>query len=836
MQNVSRNALAILFLASPLAAQTPDALLVREWVDRPWDRTPPVSASEHGLAVGDVNGDGLLDVFAARDFGVTQQSEALWFGARRGYFVDRSDRITGPFTSANVAALADLDGDGDLDGLVTGENDSTYVYFNQPGVLFVESGAAVPGVLPGGALVIGDPDGDGDLDVFLPSAGGADSYLLNGGIGLFQDASVLLPSTGADSTGGAFGDLDQDGDVDLYVSKRDVSTDPLNEVYLNTGLFFVPGPALPGGGGTDVVLDDLDGNGFLDALTGETLHLNQGGAVFTDASGSLPVGAGALDFDYGDVDGDGNADMLGSELLFLSDGAGGFVDATGNLPARGGGAVSGDFDGDGDVDRLAVSAGSIFPDALAEPLLVLGNGAGGFSDVTTPRQRLPQEAILFGESGRFGDFDGDGDLDLVSAVTLDSPFATFEQKIVSYRNEGLGLFVDQSSLFPTEATNTLDQEVGDFDGDGDVDVLSVGRDDEDGTGGGAILRVNGGGAGFSNVPILCCSNRIEHVAIGDVDNDGDLDFVTGEALFGTAADNLLINDGFGGFTLGALPSPPEDTTGIEIFDLENDGDQDVVAVSATLNHVYRNEGALFFVNVFGQLPFSGANSLAKGDPDGDGDTDLLAEGSFLGWFWRYDGPAGYNAVDPGLPLPVDVSSATFYDANDDGLDDPLFLGPGGDSVLFLSDGVGFAVPAGPSPSTIDGANPGFGDFDSDGDVDLIAGGVVYANLSRQTSFGGTSRIGEDVRIDLWGSAGTPWALAAALGTARIPVGALGVLLLDPLSTAIIAGGVVDANGRVRLDFPLPNDAGLLGVPGYLQAAIGSPLRLTNADVDWIGDF
>lgn len=112
------------------------------------------------LALGDLNGDGFLDLLAAEH----NESTVVWLNDGNASFVDSG--VTLGDVKAWQAALADVDGDGDLDAWLAGEPHSLWLNDGQAG--FTQSGGPLH---DGGTVDLGDLDGDGDLDALLASWG-----------------------------------------------------------------------------------------------------------------------------------------------------------------------------------------------------------------------------------------------------------------------------------------------------------------------------------------------------------------------------------------------------------------------------------------------------------------------------------------------------------------------------------------------------------------------------------------------------------------------------------------------------------------------------------------
>jgi len=346
--------------------------------------------------------------------------------------------------------------------------------------LFTEINPGLP-AMSRPCVVWGDYDGDGDLDVLVAGPGRQDvsvtSIYKNTG-GSFTDSGiVVLPLQFAAA---AWGDFDGDGDLDLAMIGLTTAQVPTMRIYRNDGGIFTP---LTGNftgvyAGT-VTWADYDGDGDLDLLvTGVTttgpvgvpatrLYRNDGGGVFTSVPHPFPdVYLGAVA--WGDYDNDGDLDVVvtGTDgtgalkaALWRNDGAGGFTDAGANLPGMDlGFAAWGDYDGDGDLDLLF---GGNSNDGWITRLY--RNDGGTLTDAN---------AGLLGvlwASAAWGDYDNDGDLDIM-LMGYDATAQTRVSRL--YRNDA-GTFVNSGQTFHDLFLGTLSWM--DYDNDGDLDLLLAGN-------------------------------------------------------------------------------------------------------------------------------------------------------------------------------------------------------------------------------------------------------------------------------------------------------------------------------------------------------------------------
>ena len=228
-------------------------------------------------------------------------------------------------------------------------------------------------------------------------------------------------------------------------------------------------------------------------------------------------------------------------------------------------------------------------------------------------------------------------------------------------------------------------------------------------------------------------------AFGDVDGDGDQD-----AVFGTP-DRLLLNDGRGHFqdaTATHLPPPGPfaSTTGIDLVDLDGDGDLDLVTVhdALTQNRVLTNNGNGVFTDVTATaLPPTAWHGLvqAVGDFDGDGDVDwFTAAGAAKLYFNNGNGVFADVSATHLTGLPNDLGSWSYFpqavgDVDHDGDPDLLVSTFTGSAVLLENLGGGHFAPAVPGLPPFYGNVHRLVDLDGDVDLDILAndGRLVLQN-------------------------------------------------------------------------------------------------------------
>ena len=343
----------------------------------------------------------------------------------------------------NHLRVTDLDGDGDLDLLLVnygdffgGSSDAEplVIYENDGAGSFTNVSATALGNYSGAhhQAAVGDVDGDGDVDLYAPSGDGSAHVLfINDGSGVFTDeAATRLPTAYPQGGAARMGDVDSDGDLDIFAADGYATNGP------------------PFG----------------------HLYLNDGDGVFVESAGAIPTSISGVDIDdvdFADVDRDFDLDLLvnahngGIGALWLNDGQGSFA-AGGSLapPATGNNHYNMspcDVDGDGDLDLWVDNIGGGFTEQLQ-----INDGSGNFSDQTAAR--------VSGNPGSddngvlCADIDDDGDFDGV-VISL----GTAERLLV---NDGAGNFTFVSGAFPAPTNCSLWGEFGDLNGDDRLDLVT----------------------------------------------------------------------------------------------------------------------------------------------------------------------------------------------------------------------------------------------------------------------------------------------------------------------------------------------------------------------------
>jgi len=667
---------------------------------------PPGTAAEFA----DLDDDGDLDLFLVRHFSPCE----LWLNDGTGTFAN-SEQAIGTSGSRRGLALADIDGDDDLDAILplnstTGNNG---IWLNDGSGVFSDSGQVLGSAFTT-SVDVGDLDGDNDLDIVL-GINGRNKIWLNDGNGVFNDSGAVFTTTSTFEV--ALGDLDGDNDLDVFFANGSNSgiLRP-NDVWLNdgSGVFTDSGQLLGTDYSYEVVLADVDRDGDLDAIDGNgagvpnRIWLNNGSGVFNESGTSTgfsrTVGIGVSDLNgdgemdyffaasqgpsevwlgiieapfmadsgqrlggaqgscviHGDIDGDGDLDLAvgttgGRVRIKFNDGTGQFSEQhtalTNGVGNNNEGVGFGDFDADGDLDLIVVN-GEHTSSADRQNRLWLNDGSGNFTLGTTFPEDVPSNTVAV------ADIDGDDDLDFVVG---NAKYASFTGQNQIFFNNGSGSFTAVDALGVDHAQDLV---LADLDGDDDLDAFIVSFNEAN------RVWLNDGAGGFTDTGQMLGNARTTSAATADVDGDGDLDVICGN---NNQSNTLWINDGSGNFTLSGEALGSGATRAVGIIDPNGDGHPDVWigngVNSPAADWVYQNDGAGNFSRVQ-TLESRTSSDLSVGDFAGNEDDDVFtvsANGDHALWSFPVEG-AGLATYLEGFGL---GDSDALSDPDGDGI--PNFL-------------------------------------------------------------------------------------------------------------------------------------------------------------------
>ena len=413
------------------AASAATAWAAGEFTDVAGELGVAVEASSDqgpGCGFADIDSDGDLDIYVVDGLG--DPNRLFRQDGLRNFTEVSSSYGVGDTGWGKSATFADYDNDGDPDLLLTRLGGAITLYRND-GTTFVDvsasAGFAALGSAPYTGAAWADFDNDGWLDVYITRYTAAANRLMrNLGNGTFQD--VATSAGVANATGYGFQpiwfDYDNDRDQDLYIS-NDIFGTP-NALYRNEGNGSFTDVSAASGTGIDmsamgIAVADFDNNGFLDfyvanIATGNVFLTNNGDGTFTERAAELGIEVGDVCWgvDFFDYDHDGWVD------LYVNVASDQYIDEppADDLQSR-------FVPSDGEGPDLA-ARGDAFENKLYRNI-----GGTSFADVSTGSGvENPGRSFC----SAVADYDSDGDLDIYITnwyeFGFDLPTALFENNHV----------------------------------------------------------------------------------------------------------------------------------------------------------------------------------------------------------------------------------------------------------------------------------------------------------------------------------------------------------------------------------------------------------------------
>ncbi len=412
----------------------------------------------------------------------------------------------------------------------------------------------------------GDVDLDGDFDAVFAHGGDQGNiqdriWINNGGVqagtlGVFVDqTSTRFPAIARDGRDIEFVDFDNDADLDIYISNTSTNSNQTNQWFTNLGG------------------KQLGSIGFYSEETASRwVNLALGDSSI---AASQLIGGGFIDWscdcDFGDLDNDGDMD------LFHSTYGGNFG---GNVPSR-------IFlnDGDGHFEEFNPSGFQLTGSNIANGnpgLWCEGNQSANTTNTTGANCDIATRALDID----LGDIDGDFDLDILHGDRNQNPRFFYNRleenggdpSDLAFRDMSNWVFGLQGASWANNSGN-YEQEMGDFDGDNDLDLYGLNWGSPAFN---DIVAPNVGGR-FGTHTILSSSSSDDNEGdFGDYNNDGDLDLFV--ANF-SSTDRLYSNNGSGTFSFVSNATSGLNLHGIgsnrsldaDWCDVDEDGDYDVFA-------------------------------------------------------------------------------------------------------------------------------------------------------------------------------------------------------------------------------------------------------------------
>lgn len=316
----------------------------------------------------------------------------------------------------------------------------------------------------------------------------------------------------------------------------------------------------------------------------------------------------------------------------------------------------------------------------------------------------------------WGDYDNDNDLD---AAVYGDTASSSTNILIFYKNNG-GVFSRDTS-FVISAPAEFSIEWGDYNNDNYPDLLV----------GGTSLRIFiYNGSTFSYIhPLGPSFYPVSDLHWGDFNNDGRDDILY---------QNVVYYNSPNGFIRGQSQPVYFDYAASAVADYDEDGDLDFIITGDTaypsnvsFTAIYRNNGDSTFTMLSPGISGAWRGDIAWSDYDQDGDLDIAVCGNNTNSvyiFKIYQNNAGvFTDINAGL-TPVTWASIAWGDYNDDGFPDLAYCGQTASSgyeakVLINNNGTSF-TDAGAGLANLASGNLAWGDYDNDGDLDVLAAGQV----------------------------------------------------------------------------------------------------------------
>lgn len=632
------------------------------------DENPPATYRMNDIQIGDIDGDGLPDVWTSGRGAGTNAYQMVWY---KNPTWTRYEIAKGDYKYGN---LGDFDGDGDLDVVAGQDNDSRVYWFENTGnpeqkdwpryYLGVDDKPDL--------LHVGDIDGDGRLDVvytYKDEVGWAKNP---------QNPQNSWPTytiwSGGRRTGGTLADIDQDGDFDILYGNAWFENPLPGGDPTQGGQWIMR--VIDSGWPTEArgAVGDLNGDGKPDVvLSGEE---SSAGVVWYTAPADLETGTwirqevvssgyeGVHSLALADFDQDGDLDIFAAEMhhgddpdkvaVFESVGIGSNTWVEHVLATFGSHmAKIGDLDGNGYPDIVGKNyeagatplrvdmwinnvANSALPvdqwqrhvvdsnrpwravfvdggDVNGDGLPDIVTGGWWYQNPGSPDGVWTRHAtggVLY-NMAVVHDLDGDGDLDILGTKgKVDS------NEFVWAENDGNGSFTLHTNLANADGDFLQGARAAQIIPGGNVEVVLSWHNDTSTQ----MFRIPSPATDPWLWEVVSPTTNGEQIAVGDIDGDGDLDIHLGT--------KWLRNDGgvwttVNAFTLG---DPDADPDRVEIADIDGDGDRDVVIGAEHTNLVVWAEAPPDPEDPWTEHVISTdilAMSLDVADVDQDGDIDIV---------------------------------------------------------------------------------------------------------------------------------------------------------------------------------------------------------------------
>ena len=553
-------------------------------------------------------------------------------------------------------------------------------------------------------------------------------------------------------------DLNDDGRLDYIM----INTNGARSLYNGTGDSFTV-QSLGSATNTSVTTGDIDGDDDIDLIVGNTngtfIYTNNGTSTAAMTLSATLSDTNTQAVKLLDVDGDTDLDLVmatnGTNLVWENTGvnSGNFTNTSQTLGSFNSHDITyADIERDGDLDLIfanqsesnrvyindgsgtfsdsgqtlgnndsfSIAAGDVDADGL--PDIVVANNSGqanllylnnGTGTFTATTQSLGNDLTVAIE---LIDFDGDNDLDIVTGNSAQPNQVWFNDK---------GTFSDSGQIIKAAGivSITTDIAMGDIDQDGDLDMLE-GKDNN-------ITDVAWLNSSKDKVDFIDSSQRLGNndtrsIAIGDLDDDGLLDIITANY---DQANRIWFADKEIKFTDSNQELGANSSTAVVLGDIDLDGDLDaIVSNKNQANIVWQNNGNGVFTNIQ-ELGTNNTEGLVIGDINNDGSLDLITAN--LGEINRVylNNGSGVFSLDTRQTVLDGITNNTYAvaigDMNGDTVPDLVTGNSGQPNKIFYNDGMGVfsdsTFSAGSSATTT--RSLALADINDDGQLDVLSGNI-----------------------------------------------------------------------------------------------------------------
>jgi uncharacterized protein (TIGR03437 family) len=639
-----------------------------------------LSAAPQSVALGDVNRDGNQDVVIVNS---PANSVTVLLGDGAGHFHAPAGGTVAVGSLPLAIALADMNGDGNLDIVVanSGDNTITELLGDGTGAFTVATGSPFNVGSKPSSLAVADFNGDGLPDVATAnSANNNVTLLLGSSAGGFSAATSSPFAVGTYPSFIAIGDFNGDGKPDAAVANLTGNSVTL---LLNSLPAITASPAFlslyavaghPAAAAVAVTTSSRTSGGAYTVATSQpwlsstpasnatggvtTVNLSANPATLTAGVYSAVVRYKAANF----------FDASTSVTLSAANPTGTLAAAprspfsVGASPQA---VIVADLNGDGKPDIVTANY------AASTISVLSGDGVGGFTQVAgSPFATGASPAAVAA-----GDFNGDGKTDIVTANAVGNSISLF-------LGNNAGTFT-ASGTFPV-GSEPLSVLVADVNRDGKLDVVTVNN-----SGNNVSVLLGNGSGGFAAAPGSPFAAGISpnFAAVGDFNGDGKRDLAV------TTVGNMVLiflGNGMGGYSYNGFVAVGSFPQSVAAQDVNGDGNVDLVTTNSGDNTVtvLLGNGSGGFAAA-SSSPFAVGTSpqfSAVGDVNGDGKPDILTAnlGDNTVTILLGDGSGGFTPA-AGSPFPAGTtpSALALGDFNGDGSPDLAIANAGGNAVTVL---------------------------------------------------------------------------------------------------------------------------------------------------------